>query len=393
MLAQSQFQSSLVQSRAVVASPPKRNPSVELLRCVLMFLIVLHHAAFLGYWEGDASQLPMLLGFTTLTYWHVDSFVAVSGWFGIKFNWRKFFSLWSVVAFYAVCSVGYLLLTKGRFSPFQLFSFGGWFAGTYLMLMLMSPLLNAAVEHICSKGRKAAFCAWLPFAIGMVCAWFPAHFMSFVIPGGRGAFTILTMSFVYVTARMLKTLNIQFRNSKVLLLAGGGYIIMSGISYSIFKIAALLGIGDVMNIELFTKIASYDSPHTIALSVLIVYFFAVKVKVSDCMSRIVFFIAPSIFGIYLLHDTTSFGRLLYRIPETYLSSHTMLSPMLIVFLCAILTFILSLVGDLGRRFIFFSLSELFCFLTKMRRRRRAVTTCNLRALKPELDYICDVKEL
>ena len=103
-----------------------RNPAIELLRCILMFCIVLHHCAYHGYWRGDESQRVLIFGFTGLLAWHVDGFVAISGLYGIKFSWRKFLRLWGMCAFATGLSVLFSLKTGIGWRPSLLVVNGGW---------------------------------------------------------------------------------------------------------------------------------------------------------------------------------------------------------------------------------------------------------------------------
>lgn len=72
-----------------------RRPEVELFRCVLMFLIVLYHAYMHGIFGPEHSiARKTWWGFlcSSMLVWHVDGFVAISGWFGIRFSFKKLIS-------------------------------------------------------------------------------------------------------------------------------------------------------------------------------------------------------------------------------------------------------------------------------------------------------------
>lgn len=76
-----------VMTRAVPKKP--RDGNIELLRCLLMFAVVLDHSAvfgpLIGSWQGEFLFLA--------TGPAVSGFVAISGWFGIKFSWNKWLRL------------------------------------------------------------------------------------------------------------------------------------------------------------------------------------------------------------------------------------------------------------------------------------------------------------
>ena len=97
--------------------------------------------------------------------------------------------------------------------------------------------------------------------------------------------------------------------------------------------------------------SSYDAPHVWLFAICIVAFFALRVYVPEWLSRVVTVISPSMFGVYLMHHTTSFGRLLYRIPQEWLMAQVSLHPALVVFLSAVVCFVLCVGADVLRRFL------------------------------------------
>lgn len=59
----------------------KRNANLDVLRCLAMFLIVLGHVYQHSIFYQTSSVLYFV--FIGLTLWHVDAFLALSGWFGV----------------------------------------------------------------------------------------------------------------------------------------------------------------------------------------------------------------------------------------------------------------------------------------------------------------------
>lgn len=68
----------------------ERNAGPELYRILLMSMIVLGHMAW-GQSEGWT-----LWALCVLPIWHVDGFVSLSGWYGVRFSWMKIFKLLGV---------------------------------------------------------------------------------------------------------------------------------------------------------------------------------------------------------------------------------------------------------------------------------------------------------
>ncbi len=133
-----------------------RDGGIELFRCLLMATIVFHHCCVNGPFS---KEIPTML-FFVLTIPAVDGFVAISGWYGIKFTLKRFFRLWGVVAFYTMF-IYFLSLCMRRFGfpvkvEFNVTS--EWFAGSYLALMFVAPFINAGVEALSSEKKSCYPC-------------------------------------------------------------------------------------------------------------------------------------------------------------------------------------------------------------------------------------------
>lgn len=177
-----------------------RDSQVELLRCVLMFLIVLYHSQMFGAWH-DAWWNEY---FHAMLIWHVPAFVAISGWYGIKFTWRKFARLWGLVFFYSVVGFAITYLEHGAVSLNKFRVDGGWFGATYLGLMLISPFLNAALERL----RQLPVMETLAIVgLGMLMItlnWLPRQLYTGVAPKGCGGSTLVMLASIYVVTAVVR---------------------------------------------------------------------------------------------------------------------------------------------------------------------------------------------
>lgn len=311
-----------------------------------MFLIVLHHSAFHGYWKGDSSQWLMGILFTAINFWHVDCFIAISGWFGIKFSWRKFLNVWGLIVFYSGVSLVVSLVMGWKISLGSIIS-AGWFGGCYLMLMLISPLLNAAVDYLYSQGKGVLIKAWGLMMFGVVMNWLPLHGLSGI--SYQGSFSLMLMLVVYVSARAMRKLELNIPESSCIYIVLGcliGFLVTS-----IIPTIALVCLGKSVSTGALIRFTSYDAPHVIAMALTVLYLFVHYVKIPNKLSKIVTVCSPAMFGIYLLHEVTSFGRKLYTIPEQWLSSYTNIHPCFIVLISAVLVFFGCLVIEIVRRLV------------------------------------------
>lgn len=302
-----------------------------------MFLIVFGHSCYYGVlpWTKCYWLVALILAIR----WHVDSFVAISGWYGIKFRWDKALRLVGIMVFYS----GLSWLYSGRVEDVN----GGWFGGSYLMLMFMAPLINAGVEGLMEKSPGLAWSAWLAFATGMTLNWLPHHAFSGCAPIGGGSHTLLTMMFVYVTVRMVSLAKSPLLERRILrfgiplsicvIILGGGYNL----------IGYLIGIRPTWNT--IKWITDYDSPATWGIALVLVVFFVRKVHLPAWLDKTASFLAPSMFGVYLLHETTAFGHEIFRVPQSWMVTHWQLPSGVVILLSAMITFVACVVVDLMRR--------------------------------------------
>lgn len=320
----------------------QRNGSIEFFRCLLMFLIVFGHSCYYGVLPW--TNCYWLVAFILTIRWHVDSFVAISGWFGIKFSWCKVLRLIGIMAFYSMAS----WLWCGRIDDVN----GGWFGGTYLMLMFMAPLINAGVECLMEKSFSIAWSAWLAFAIGMTLNWLPRHAFSGCSPSGGTSHSLLTILFVYVTVRMVSLAKSPALEQRIM---------RFGIPFAISVVIICTGVhlvsymcGTQLTWNNVKWITDYNSPATWSIAVMLILFFARKVRIPVCIEKTAAFLAPSMFGVYLLHETTAFGHEIFRVPQSWMVAHSHLPQFMVVLLSAILTFIVCVAIDMLRRlFVYF----------------------------------------
>lgn len=131
-----------------------RNTSIELLRFLFMFGIVLSHGmahgSNLNYeliysWGGQFPEAVHLSLFS-LGKIGVTGFMFISGFYGIKFKPRSFFLLISICLFYV------MLLSKGRgVTQIPIPYSRWWFIESYLLVMLFAPAIDLMFKYVEKK--------------------------------------------------------------------------------------------------------------------------------------------------------------------------------------------------------------------------------------------------
>lgn len=157
-----------------------RNLTVEYLRVVFISFIVLLHILWINYGglrvalNDNTPNTYIQLGLTNLVSLGVTGFILISGYYGVKLKVNRIMSLWMQTTIYALLSVvaiwvfGGGKIFKGLIdAPLSLFD-GWWFVGDYVILMLMSPFLNAGLERI---SRKALMFIILMLSFMMYGVW------------------------------------------------------------------------------------------------------------------------------------------------------------------------------------------------------------------------------
>lgn len=143
-----------------------RNMTVEYLRVVFISLIVLLHILWNDYggryvaWGDNSPNIYVQLGLTNLVSLGVTGFILISGYYGITLKVNRIVSLWIQTTMYALLSAlmvwvfwGGSLLGRLINAPLSLFD-GWWFINDYVILMLLSPLLNCGLEKISKKSLE-----------------------------------------------------------------------------------------------------------------------------------------------------------------------------------------------------------------------------------------------
>ncbi len=278
----------------------KRESSVEVYRCCLMFGICMLHAVNFsecGYAWLKNIFMPC-----------VDAFVFISGWFGCRFSFMKIIRLWglglicaAVMTFLLVIDGmastnydGFLLQVLKMFKSY-------WFFFFYLVVLLVSPIINPLFERKFDQlvGHKVlltispflilAF-GWSLLSTFRICAtWLP-------IPSGLGSYTPLTLIGVYVVARYCRWSGC-----------------LGNIPVRLRVLALLLAIlGSAVGL------GRYSSPIAVIVAAFSFSLFTM-VEMPKAIGRMATFMGPSMFSIYLL-QTNDFGIAVIKTVPQHIST-------------------------------------------------------------------------
>lgn len=329
-----------------------RDGGVELFRCLLMFIIVLHHCCVHGpLTETWAARLLF-----AVTVPAVDGFVAISGWYGIRFSWWKALRLLGLFAFYSAL---FCCLSAGAWwagltpNPPHFTLSGGWFGPTYLALMALAPLLNAGIEALAREPKKL-LSAWGLFALAITLDWAnalnggPIRILSAFSVSGWGSHTFGGLAFIYVTARTARLLGWDARLGRLRLPLLVG--LLTALLLAVPVRAWVSGWHDGAQqtcIDVLENLGYNAPPIWLTAMAALLVFLAVRPPL--WLTRAVCFLGPSMFGVYLFHESPLRGYL-YQRPEAWLELQCPWLPTVaILMMCAGFTFAAGLCMDLARR--------------------------------------------
>lgn len=286
----------------------KRNDGIDLLRCILMFGVVLHHCCC--HTSFQSNTLSQILFLFTIPF--VDSFIAISGWFGIRFSIRKIFRIIIQIGIcssvLSLCSI--LFVRLGIFQEYYISPGVGWFGVCYIALLILAPIADLLLSTI-TKTRSGQILSFAILSI-ILLAWqfIPASCISFVIISG--SHSTGTLLIVYLLTRHLRyfsfVCNVKRYVPPLLVLSWLFYLVpaTTGMANGRTGLTCLPGF--------------YAFPAVMVFSALLPQSFASLSNLPVAVSRLVRFITPSLFSVYLLHDAHAFGRKIFiYLPNSFLS--------------------------------------------------------------------------
>lgn len=281
---------------------------MELLRIVAMILVMVVHANFRALpvptaVEINAEPVSKLLMFLVeaISVIAVDLFVLLSGWFGIRPNASRLGELLFQVFFFGCFAIGVCAL----FAPerlentpvygsalSRLFMCGEsdyWFVKAYVGLYLISPVLNAFIEHATKRQFAMVLIAFYIFQ--SIYGWL-FNATKWIESG----YSMTSFAGLYMLARYVRLYPIKlWQRSKWFDAAVyGTYVVFLTVAMFFIKKAGLKG-----GILYF-----YCCPFVIIAAVHFVLFFT---KLRPFSNKFINWLGISAFSIYLTHSSSFIG--------------------------------------------------------------------------------------
>ena len=290
-----------------------RHAGLDAYRLLMMLMIVWHHCCVHTEFGDGRGGIWLLM---VLTLPCVDSFMGLSGYFGMRLSVRRVVRFLALLVFYSFAFSSICAITGRPPAGFHL----GWYGVVYMAMLFLSPVLNAALESFAASGR----------ALRLLCLFVFLVLVQYVLNcvPGWGPYTVMNYVFVYMIVRCLVVGLPQQACSK----AACGMLWACAIALSYVVAFALIRLGVITceSLSLVGRWTGYMSPVTILCAVLGLMFFS-RLTMPLRIARVVSWLSPSVFSVYLIHDAYDLGRdLLVCLPVSWLRTNTALPAPVIV---------------------------------------------------------------
>ena len=302
-----------MEEKNLVKNETKRETNMDLLRIVGMLMVITIHC--LSY---NLVYNPQINIFNSLIIKFLDIlvipanaiFILLSAYYSIdkKFNLKRILNLWGKTIFYSLLI--FLLFkifgqkTNDFQSLFPVISGQYWFIDAYLIMSFLSPILNIIINKL-NKKQNTFLVIFGIVTLGVI--------RILVNPTGILMGAMLPFIFLYIIGAYIKKY-VEIRPkelymTKYILIA----VIITLLSIIIYSVAKRIN-NDVIIYLLtiiFNGIEEYNSLLGVLMSVYIFMRFRTITIKSKTFTKIISFIVPSIFSVYLIHENVNLKKVLW----------------------------------------------------------------------------------
>lgn len=281
----------------IIGNKTTRQSGIELLRLIAMLMVLLLHANFLSFGAPTAEQIHTdtansigRIFLEHLCIVAVNVYVLISGWFGIKPKVKSITNLiiqaifYSIVGVVVAASIDSSHFSKGLLLDFLIVGKPYWFVVSYILLYIVSPVLNKFVEYEAPQIIKLTLLCF--FSFEFVYGWL------FGQGGFGGGYSTMSFIGLYILARYLRIHGgaiLKYSTKAYVLL----YLLMTTIMTSIVSIQLYLFKTTIIGGYLL----SYDSPLIILSSLFLFLLFEKMIFYSSFINAC----SSSALSIYLIH--------------------------------------------------------------------------------------------
>lgn len=284
-----------------------RQSNFELLRIVAMLLVLIVHTDFYALGEPGAAEVTahpvssyMRYAVESLALVCVNVYVLISGYFRIKVRFRSVCNFLFMIVFWRLlmlavltgvhCATGAVeTLTLRRALSSLIPGYHDWFVAAYLLLMTLSPMLNAYIAGV-RAGTLRLF-TLLFILLQLVFSWTIPVFESFV-----QGYSVLSFIGLYLLGASLRGMRLSFIPTcrrGVILYVGFSLLV----ALFVFGLKYFMGESWIVS-RVSVMFMAYNGFNVLLGSVLLFVAFSRLNFTGALINRV----AASSFAVYLLHQ-------------------------------------------------------------------------------------------
>lgn len=272
-----------------------------------MFMVLVLHSTFITFGQPKVEQVQaepcdwiVRFLFAGSSVVAVNVFVFISGWFGIQPKVKSICSFLFQIVFLKLLSyivfvlLGFLTVNTDSLKELLMINpWAGWFIKSYLLLYILSPVLNSFVESA-SRNLYRRVLIW--YFVFYVLMDFVIDVTGFI----RSGYSITAFVGIYLLARYVRLYSPKWsvlpRQSDIAIYCG-----MAAIFFVLTFVPMYYGLPGCG--VLLSMMQKYNSPFVIVGALALVLYFS---KLDFGYVKGINWVARSCFAVYLLHTMYGF---------------------------------------------------------------------------------------
>lgn len=312
-----------------------RQLNIEVLRIFAMFLITLWHIGchFLRALNLDNSTNVIIMNYIlTFISFHVDLFILITGYFGVKDCKKTLLKTLLLVYFYSV----FLGLSSWIFTDkidisatlFPVSNLTWWFMTMYIVMIMIAPIIETFIK-VCKRATLYLLLGGVLF-VNVYLGYL--HHVHSIYDKGYG---IINFVCIYIIGAYIRTEGQQLINR-----------LKYPLTYILLAIVLLLLL-QYKAIPYFSwdQLNEYCAPYPICMSILVFLLF-LQIKIAESLRKVIMFFSSSSIAVYLITEYAEIRSLLIKqFSIWYLPNQYSFNGMLVIFGSVFLMFILSCIVD------------------------------------------------
>ena len=340
-----------------------RNAWIDLGRIISMYCIIIHHILYHGKGMQKFSQYKEIANLIPVLFCHINCYLFISGYVGYKSTkYSNLLYLYLCVIFYKIGIVLYFTKFKphiyqrkiGRVDFFPFFYNEYWYFSKYFGMYLFLPVINTGLEHISKLKLKAGIIIMIGIFIVLKDYMIP-QYDTFLFSNG---YSIIWFLVFYSTGAYFgkfkedKTVlkKIIYSILYIFIFYNSAYLCIHLPSYPINNNKNMKGKIIIFLKSIFVvRISSF----TMILQAISLMLFLTNINYNKYIAKVITFIGPLTFGIYLIHDNVIIrGKVMNHLLDKYPKNLLLNQVYKIIFSKALKIFVICLSIDYVRNILF-----------------------------------------